>query len=325
MIKLKEILNEVNQEVIRPIYYLKGADFFLQNFFINYLTKIYFKGINIDKTLLLPDEMKGNEIIDRLSTHDLFSSKKMFIIRNPQQMKGKSSQDLQELCKNPIQNHIMIIISDDWSSSSSFFKKIEKIISPIDVQTPFENGIKKWAKYLFKNNKKTIDERTIDFLINIAGDNLTHLNNEIEKICISVGGRENILFKDVERFSGWKREHKRWEFFLALGNKNYNKSILIGKSLINGQESMMSLIYPLVTIFQEIFFEKMKIGTFLNNRGYLPIPPSIKKKIPQFSKDFTFDELESILLHLGEIDKRQKQNFTIDETELIQFIANVTK
>ncbi len=81
----------------------------------------------------------------------------------------------------------------------------------------------------------------------------------------------------------------------------------------------------MVTLFQEIFFEKMKIGTFLNNRGYLPIPPSIKKKIPQFSKDFTFDELESILLHLGEIDKRQKQNFTIDETELIQFIANVTK
>lgn len=325
MIKLKEVLNELKNEVVRPVYFLKGPDPFLQNFFIKYLTKIYFQNTIINKTLLLPDDMKGSEIIDRISTRDLFSSKKLFILRNVQQIKGKPTQDLLAFCEKPIQNHILVIISDDWLLSSATLKKIEKIISPIDVQTPFENDIKKWAKYLFKENKKTITDETLNSLVNLTGDNLSHLNNEIEKICISVGERASITSKDIEQFSGWKRQHQRWELFISLGNKNQKKSLLIGKVIIKNQESMISLIYPLTCMFQEILFEKMKNGTFSNNRSYLPIPPSVRKKIPQFSKNYSFEDLESILAHLGAIDCRQKTAFSIDEAELIQFISNVTE
>ena len=49
-------------------------------------------------------------------------------------------------------------------------------------------------------------------LIELAGDSLAHLDNEIEKICLIIGNRSAIEIKDVERFSGWERDRQRWEF-----------------------------------------------------------------------------------------------------------------
>lgn len=324
MIKIKDILSELKKDVVRPLYYIKGPDYFLQNFFINYLTNTIFKDSNVDKIILLPDEMNGSEIIHRLTSQDLFSAKKLFILRSPQKIKGKANSELVNFCKNPVLNHVLVLISDDWSSSATL-KKIEKFIDPIDTQTPFENEIKKWARYLFKNNGKTLKPEGIDILVKNSGDNLSHLNNEIEKICISSGDRDIIDVEDIKKFSGWKREHKRWEFLNALGKRNYKDSIIIGKTLITNQESMISLLYPLTYMFQEILFEKIKNGTFNNHRSYIPIPPSIKNNIGQYAKSFSYEEVESIIIQLGNIDKKQKSVMSIDETDLIQLISNVTR
>jgi DNA polymerase III delta subunit len=324
MIKIKDILTELKKDVVRPLYYIKGPDYFLQNFFINYLTNTIFKDSNVDKIILLPDEMNGSEIIHRLTSQDLFSAKKLFILRSPQKIKGKANSELVNFCKNPVLNHVLVLISDDWSSSATL-KKIEKFIDPIDTQTPFENEIKKWARYLFKNNGKTLKPEGIDILVKNSGDNLSHLNNEIEKICISSGDRDIIDVEDIKKFSGWKREHKRWEFLNALGKRNYKDSIIIGKTIITNQESMISLLYPLTYMFQEILFEKIKNGTFNNHRSYIPIPPSIKNNIGQYAKFFSYEEVESIIIQLGNIDKKQKSVMSIDETDLIQLISNVTR
>jgi DNA polymerase III delta subunit len=324
MIKIKDILTELKKDVVRPLYYIKGPDYFLQNFFINYLTNTIFKDSNVDKIILLPDEMNGSEIIHRLTSQDLFSAKKLFILRSPQKIKGKANSELVNFCKNPVLNHVLVLISDDWSSSATL-KKIEKFIDPIDTQTPFENEIKKWARYLFKNNGKTLKPEGIDILVKNSGDNLSHLNNEIEKICISSGDRDIIDVEDIKKFSGWKREHKRWEFLNALGKRNYKDSIIIGKTLITNQESMISLLYPLTYMFQEILYEKIKNGTFNNHRSYIPIPPSIKNNIGQYAKSFSYEEVESIIIQLGNIDKKQKSVMSIDETDLIQLISNVTR
>jgi DNA polymerase III delta subunit len=268
--------------------------------------------------------MSGKEILDRLSTQDLFSSKRLFILRDPHKLKGKANLELIDICLNPIDNHTLVLILDDWTSSK-IIKKIEKIISPIDTQTPMDNEVVKWVKYLFKINGKVINHDVIRHLVKNSGDSLSHISNEIEKICICLGDRDLVNLEDVVMFSGWEREHKRWEFLKSLGNRNYVESMKTGKILINNQETMISLLYPLTYMFQEFIYEKINTDTFTINREYIPIPPSIKKNIGTFSKNFSFDELESILSYLNYIDLKQKTTLCIDETDLVQFIFHVTK
>ena len=123
--RLREAINDIKKGVIHPVYFLKGGDHFLQNFFINELEKELFVDQPTNRMLMLPDEIKGKEIIDQLTTIDLFSEKKLFIIREPQKLKGKASLDLISICKESMDNNFLILVSDDYILKSSFFKNSE--------------------------------------------------------------------------------------------------------------------------------------------------------------------------------------------------------
>ena len=321
--KIKEAIASLKKDMIYSIYLLKGNDHFLQNFFIEKLSEEYFSSSKIEKVLMLPDDMSGKEIVDRITTTDLFSTKKIFIIRDPHKIKGKASIDLVNFCKNPVADCVTIFLIDDWAIKSSFHGKVQANAIQVDVQTPFANDLKKWTKFLIKKRGKTASSHVENTLIELAGDSLSHLDNEIEKICLIIGNRSAIEIEDVERFSGWERDRQRWEFLLALGEKKYSKAILLGRNLITKSESMLSLIIPITALFQEMLFHKMQNGTFNTYRGYIPLPPSVKKRVSYFSRSFNMSEIEGALRILSEIDKRQKTTFSKDETELIQFIGNV--
>ena len=250
--KLREAINDIKTGVVHPVYFLKGNDHFLQNFLIDELAKEIFVNQNENRILMLPDEMSGKEIVDRLTTMDLFSERKLFILRDPQKLKGKASSDLISLCENSIDNHFIVLINDDWIAKTAFFKKIETFINPIDVQTPFINEMKKWANYLIKKRGKVAVSKVQQIMVDMAGDSVAHLDNEIEKICLFIGERNNIEAEDIEQFSGWKRDRQRWEFLTALANKDYSKSIKLGKAIVTKHDSMIALVYPLTTLFQEL-------------------------------------------------------------------------
>ena len=319
----KDAINDLKTGAVFPVYYLKGGDQFLQSFFIKKVSEAFFGDAPEDKTLMLPDDMKGKEIINRLTMSDLFASKKLFVLRNPQQLKGKPGDDLFAYCESPIESHVLILINDDWMKKAAFLTKLEKIADPVVVQTPYANGMKKWANYFFKEQGKSAHSSVVNIIVEMAGDSVAHLNNEIEKVCLWTGDRNAIDSDDIEKFSGWKRERQRWEFLQALGSKDYDKAIALGKAIITSNDTMISLIYPLTTMFQEMLFAKMKNGTYGEPRGYMPIPPSVKKQIPQYAREYSQEKLECALIELGKIDKRQKTSFSTDETELIQFIGHV--
>ena len=126
----------------------------------------------------------------------------------------------------------------------------------------------KILNYFFKERHKSAHPSVVNIMVEMAGDSVAHLRNEIEKVCLWAGDRNEITSEDIELFSGWKREHQRWEFLLALGGKDYDRTIALGKTIITSNESMISLIYSLTTLFQEMLFAKMKNGTLHTGKNH---------------------------------------------------------
>ena len=95
---------------------------------------------------MLPDDMSGKEIVDRITTTDLFSTKNIYYKRSSKS-KRKASIDLANFCKNPVADCVTVFLNDDWAIKSSFFSKVEANAIQVDVQTPFANDLKKWTKF----------------------------------------------------------------------------------------------------------------------------------------------------------------------------------
>ena len=138
---LKKTLSKINNGVIDKIYFLKGKDQFLQNFFIDKLFLNIFSDSQGFKKFFTTNEFSGKEIIDSILSTDLFVTKKLFIIKDPQKIKGKPLDELLNYCNDPLDNHFLLLINNSFADSDSFSKKIPKNVIKLNVSTPFHSEL----------------------------------------------------------------------------------------------------------------------------------------------------------------------------------------
>jgi len=304
-----------------PVYFLMGEDQYLHSHFINELAKTLFYNEPQSKTFLIPDDMSSKEIMDQLSTEDLFNSKKIFILMNPNGLRGKTRDEIIELYKNPPQNNILVISQYEYGAKNKFIESLARLSNPIICSTPFENEMIKWAKIFFSDNGiLNISNEKLSSIISIAGDSLGHLKNEIDKISISIDDPNEINQIDISKFSGWKRKYKQYEFFNLLGKKQLNKSLKLGRALVLEDISMINLIYPLTEFFQELLFIKLFNGTNNFRKSYTRLSPSVNKQLPNYAKNYKNKEIVFALNRLEQIDKKLKTSRIKDESAITEFI-----
>jgi len=318
-----DILRTVQAGNIEPVYFLLGEEYYLQHLIIEQISEALFDEKKQDKTFLLPDELSNKEILDQLTQNDLFESKKLFILRNPAALRNKYREELLGYCRNPLKNHNLIIIEDDYSNKKAMTKDLKKYLDTISVRIPFPNEMKKWTRFFFKEKQLLASDNVVNALIEIAGDSIYHIANEVEKISLNVFDDAPLTLDMIYQFSGWQRDYQRWEFLQAIGLRDLGKALLLGQSLIRQGQTMLGLIYPLTSLFQELLFEKLSFGTLSVKKGYIPLPPSVVKKLPQIAKRFSKEEIEYALLLLGNIDQRLKTTNEPDESLLSQFLFTV--
>ena len=318
---LKDVFLKLTQGDLIQIYYLQGDDYFLQDYFVKKLEKCVFGDDVAHRELLIPDDIGQQEIIDRLNQADLFSSKKLFVIRNPQQIKNKFRDELLQFCSKPIPNHFLVIIMDDFYSQLKIAKVLQKELAPIDVRKPFEKELRLWTKQFFDDQGIDAPPSVVQAVLEIAGDSVYHIANQVEKICLGLGENDILTPEVVQKFSGWNREYQKWEFLNAVGQRDLPKALLTGNNYIS-RNDMISLLPNLTALFQEMLFIHMNNGTSRPFRGYIPLTNGVKNKLPAHAKKYTKEEIENSLALLGDIDRSIKTTSENDESLLTRFLFN---
>ena len=319
--KIKQVFENLRNDILANSYYLKGNDQFLQEFFPKYVTDYIFGKQPVEKVFIISDEIDKKHKLDEILTSDLFSSKKVFILKNFQRLKLKQQDEILEYVTRPLKNHLLFIINDDFFKKTNNLHKLEKLIGYVDTQTPLNYEINKWVKYFFKQNGVKVENKVVDTLVDLVGDSLSNLKNEVDKICLFKGNEKKVFFHEMDLFSFLVSNRQRKELLFSIAERNFNKSILSMRVILAQGDSMLSLLYPITILLQELLFAKMNNGTYPNYKGYIGLPLSLKSKLLSFKEFYTTDEIENGLIKLGEIDYRQKTGNSNDEIDLLQFLG----
>ena len=305
----------------KKLYFLMGSDHYLQKFFID---KIYDKVSienSVQKVFLMPDDISGKDIIDKLTTIDLFNSMNLFILRNPNGLRGKVRDELVDYCQNPIAENILILVQDEYGAKNKMINNLVNLINPISVSTPFYNKMEKWAnKFFSENGFNDIPKEIIQYMVEIAGDSLNHLKNETDKISTNLNSKEDLTIQQVYQFSSWKKKLNEYEFFNLLGDRNLKKTLEFGRILVSQETTLMNLLYPMTDFFQELLFIKISRGTNSNSRRYTQLSRSVIKNIPSYASNYSSKEIISALVRLGQIDRKIKTSKINDESAITEFL-----
>ena len=297
-----QLIKRIHSNEIAPAYSLFGNESFLQDFFIQELNT-YFLGDSGTKKHISLDDDKQDQLLADLSAFSLFSERELLVVRQIKKLSLNARKELGDYLKNPNLDTCLVLISEVYDDRNALQKLLKSNTISVDMRVPFPSKMKEWVRFIVKSKKYKINDGTISNLIDLYGDSIAHVVNEIEKITLMVGTETVIDDNIIETQLSAVREYHIWQLQDAIGSKDTEKSIPIVKSLIENGTGIPQLIINFTNLFQQLLWYSMGLR---QTTGYTGLNKIISGNLNKYSRNFDQHEIESALLVLRKSDMLTK-------------------
>ena len=271
------------------------------------------------------------DLLNELNAIDLFADKKFIIIKNINKISAKNKDFFKSALSNGDNpNKILCVdhsfLGFDYGSKNNFIKNastkdISDLFVVIDISTPFESEMIKWIKIFSQDLGFKMTRDIANSLIDIFGTNFSAIYNEISKLSILAEDMDTSNDEWLDSFYDWKKNKQIWEFNYAICDKDVDKILLSGSSIMN-QFGLLYMINSLFIIFEALFYAKLNNGTITEN-SRKTLRGKIVNKISSSSNKYTLEEIEVGIKLLSELDKKVKTRNIIDESEFTNLISGI--
>lgn len=305
------------------LYLIVGEDQELINFYLNKIMK----EIGLDEEKKINYDMNTSsisDILDEVSMISLFSSEKVVIGYNFDIGKiNDNDRDylIRYLNNNNSNDRYIILIAgkvDGRSKDYKIFKDKFKIIDLLQV----DNGkdIYKYVEDYIKDGGYKIDKYNLDYLVELLGNDINNINNEIDKILLYLNDDKVISREVIDKLVSDNIDNIMYEFTNAVLDRDYEKiskmyndfkmenvgyDYLIG-SLGNALRGAL-----VIKILYNQGNSNNEIAKFIGKKEFY-----IKKMIERLY-NYTVDDLCMMIDKLGIIDREYKSGKSnIDMLEL---------
>lgn len=305
------------------LYLIVGEDQELINFYLNKIMK----EIGLDEEKKINYDMNTSsisDILDEVSMISLFSSEKVVIGYNFDISKiNDNDRDylIRYLNNNNSNDRYIILIAgkvDGRSKDYKIFKDKFKIIDLLQV----DNGkdIYKYVEDYIKDRGYKIDKYNLDYLVELLGNDINNINNEIDKILLYLNDDKVISREVIDKLVSDNIDNIMYEFTNAVLDRDYEKiskmyndfkmenvgyDYLIG-SLGNALRGAL-----VIKILYNQGNSNNEIAKFIGKKEFY-----VKKMIERLY-NYTVDDLCMMIDKLGIIDREYKSGKSnIDMLEL---------
>lgn len=305
------------------LYLIVGEDQELINFYLNKIMK----EIGLDEEKKINYDMNTSsisDILDEVSMISLFSSEKVVIGYNFDIGKiNDNDRDylIRYLNNNNSNDRCIILIAgkvDGRSKDYKIFKDKFKIIDLLQV----DNGkdIYKYVEDYIKDRGYKIDKYNLDYLVELLGNDINNINNEIDKILLYLNDDKVISREVIDKLVSDNIDNIMYEFTNAVLDRDYEKiskmyndfkienvgyDYLIG-SLGNALRGAL-----VIKILYNQGNANNEIAKFIGKKEFY-----VKKMIERLY-NYTVDDLCMMIDKLGIIDREYKSGKSnIDMLEL---------
>ena len=315
------------QSDIYPVYFLYGPEDYLIEEeiqkLLNQILSLKERGLNFHP--FSGEEHSSQEIVRAAQTLPMFSQYRFVLVREADRMDEEQVEVLMEYIRKPSPSTCLVLHSQTIGSWKTHRKEIEKVGRVTEYTRLKGRALVSWMKNRMKEKGKTLSEDCAGYLVEVVGDHLYDLDNTLEKVFLSVGGKETIELSDLEEISSDIKVSTIFDLTDAVGHQNLEKALgILGKAMESkavifkkeeqGSKvgdpiplllSMMAKQYWSLLTIKEMSSHRRDVGEFAKELGTSPW--NIKKLIDQ-GKNFSEASLREGILKCHQADLAIKRS-----------------
>jgi len=299
------IISDWKKGTYKPIYWLEGEEEYFIDKVMKYAESNILKesetGFNL--SVFYGKDADWAAVINACRRYPMFAERQVVLLKEAQQM--RDIEKLEAYIENPLISTIFVVSYKEKKvdGRTRLAKLLKEKGVVLTTKKLYDNQLPEWTEELVDSKELNISQKALMLLVDHIGNDLSRIENEIDKIAINLGKRKGITETDVEQYVGVSKDFNVFELQAALATKNLSKAIQIIQYFeANPKAAPIQLILPsLYTFFSKAF---MIYG--LNTRDEKTIAASLGIN-PFFIKDYlrtitlySYADIEKLLLLLSD-------------------------
>lgn len=291
------------------MYWLEGEeDYFIDavvQFAENNILNESEAGFNL--TVFYGKDTAWADVINACRRYPMFAEKQVVIIKEAQDLKG--IEKLEGYVEKPLASTLLFVAykGKKMDGRTKLAKLLKEKAVLMSTKKLYDNALPEWTAERAKEKGFTLTKKAIFLLIDHIGNDLSRLNNEIDKLILNLKDRKQITEDDIEKYVGVSKDFNVFELQQAVAQRDLYKAVRIVQYFAsNPKAGPLQLVFP--SLYN--FFSKVRIVYSVPAKDEKAVAAAIGvnawfvKDYVATATQFTYPEIEKLLLLLYEYNLR---------------------
>lgn len=339
------LLKKIQKGEILPCYFFYGDEIFLARKFVHDLRHNLIssgdQSLNLERFTL--EESSWRDIIDLARTVPFFFSPWRIIVVETSWKEDLTSLEekiLKDYFVSPSQRTILVIIFsgkiDKSKSLFTFFSSLPSTLACLEELRALKpRELSLWMDEKLSSLDKIATPEAKERLIDVVGNDLQRLENELEKLSAYIGEKRVIDLDDVNQVSGWVKTFIEWELANSLERADLKQSLVILDNLFAEGTKPVIILGVISNFFRDILLAKVWLKEKKKDKKQIfrELKPQISEKFGgfyvtklrnffSFVEGISFKELNRLIASLEQIDLKMKTTDISPQTLLEGFFCD---
>lgn len=214
-------------------------------------------------------EADVDTVIGTAQTFPVMAQKRLVIVNRAEALSKAQQEGLLPYIKKPsITTCLIFIVSTGRVDKRlSFFSELDKVSCLFHFKPPFDAQLPSWVKKEAQRCGKKITDDAIGTMLEVTGNELMDIKQELAKLTLFVGARESIEKEDVQLVVTNGRVDTVFDIADSIGRKDLREAMINIRKLMEQKEEPVKILGMISRQFRIIWRIKAlkKKGAAINS------------------------------------------------------------
>lgn len=254
---VEKIISDWKKNTYKPLYWLEGEEDFFIDKVVNYAEHhiLNESEASFNLSVFYGKDAAWADVVNACRRYPMFAERQVVILKEAQQM--RDVEKLESYIENPLSSTILVVSYKEkkLDARKKFAKLVKEKGELVTTKKLYEKEVLQWTQEILRTKELSASPKAQALLVDHIGNDLSRIENEIEKLSVNLGKNATITEEDIEEYIGVSKDYNVFELQSAIAIKDLAKCMkIILYFEANPKAGPIQLLLPsLYSFFSKVF------------------------------------------------------------------------
>jgi DNA polymerase III subunit delta len=254
-LKPEELKQELKGGKLRPVYLLWGPETLLVDRALAEIERQALQGamvaFNCDR--FRARDAGAAEVAAAAQTLPMMAERRLVVVKELEAWRVEEQEKLVSYLESPAPSTCLVLVAEEVDARRKMAKAVQAKGAAVEFKHPYPNQLPALIKEMAGTHGKGLETDAVELLIELKGNNLQMLEQELEKLALYVGDQKTITREHVAESVADTKLSVVFEFTDAVGERDAEKALRVFRRMMETGEAPLAVLGMVARHFRLIW------------------------------------------------------------------------